>query len=69
MSGVRANRIFGKRRESHVLILASGAITYPKVATEFPLWEAPGVFAELAADPGKVHKAVLTRQPTDVCRP
>lgn len=24
MSGVRANRIFGKRRESHVLILASG---------------------------------------------
>jgi 2-desacetyl-2-hydroxyethyl bacteriochlorophyllide A dehydrogenase len=42
-------------------LLASGAITYPKVATEFPLWEAPEVFAQLAATPGKVHKGVLIR--------
>jgi threonine dehydrogenase-like Zn-dependent dehydrogenase len=44
-------------------LLAGGAITYPKVATEFPLWDAPDVFASLAAEPGKVHKGVLTLAP------
>lgn len=40
-------------------LLARGAITYPTVATEFSLWDAPAVFARLAAEPGKVHKGVL----------
>ncbi len=40
-------------------LLASGAITYPRVATEFDLWDAPQVFAKLAADPAAVHKGVL----------
>jgi L-gulonate 5-dehydrogenase len=43
-------------------LLASGAITYPRVATEFALWEAPGVFAHLAEHPEAVHKAVLVRE-------
>lgn len=42
-------------------LLASGAITYPQVATEFSLWEAPGVFADLAENPAMVHKGVLVR--------
>lgn len=42
-------------------LLASGKISYPKIATEFPLWDAPAVFAELAANPSAVHKGVLTR--------
>lgn len=44
-------------------LLASGAITYPRIATEFDLWEAPRVFTQLAAHPGSVHKAVLVREP------
>jgi threonine dehydrogenase-like Zn-dependent dehydrogenase len=43
-------------------LLASGAITYPQVATEFDLWEAPQVFATLAEKPGSVHKGVLVRE-------
>jgi 2-desacetyl-2-hydroxyethyl bacteriochlorophyllide A dehydrogenase len=42
-------------------LLAAGKISYPKVATEFSLWDAPQVFAELAAHPGAVHKGVLVR--------
>jgi L-gulonate 5-dehydrogenase len=42
-------------------LLASGAITYPQVATEFSLWDAPQVFANLAENPGMVHKGVLVR--------
>lgn len=42
-------------------LLASGQISYPKIATEFNLWDAPAVFADLAAHPGKVHKGVLVR--------
>jgi threonine dehydrogenase-like Zn-dependent dehydrogenase len=42
-------------------LLASGAITYPHVATEFSLWDSPRVFAGLAENPGLVHKAVLVR--------
>jgi len=42
-------------------LLAGGAITYPQVATEFSLWDSPQVFADLAENPGLVHKAVLVR--------
>jgi L-gulonate 5-dehydrogenase len=40
-------------------LLASGAIHYPAIATEFPMWDAPEIFAMLANDPGKIHKGVL----------
>jgi hypothetical protein len=43
-------------------LLANGSVTYPQVATEFNLWEAPRVFAELAKNPGAVHKGVLVRE-------
>jgi threonine dehydrogenase-like Zn-dependent dehydrogenase len=42
-------------------LLASGAVTYPEVATEFSLWDAPQVFADLAENPGLVHKGILVR--------
>lgn len=42
-------------------LLASGAITYPRLATAFGMWEAPAVFADLAARPSRVHKGVLLR--------
>jgi L-gulonate 5-dehydrogenase len=42
-------------------LLASGAITYPQVATEFDLSDAPRVFARLAGNPTAVHKGVLMR--------
>ena len=40
-------------------LMASGAISYPKVATEFGMWDAPQVFAELAGNPTPVQKGVL----------
>lgn len=40
-------------------LLASGKIRYPRVATEFSMWDAPGVFRDLSDHPGKVHKGVL----------
>jgi L-gulonate 5-dehydrogenase len=40
-------------------LLASGAIHYPRIATEFPMWDAPEIFATLAKNPGLVHKGVL----------
>jgi len=42
-------------------LLASGAVHYPKVATEFDMWEGPRIIADLAQNPGKLHKAVLMR--------
>lgn len=42
-------------------LLASGAIRYPSVATEFDMWEAPRIIRELSENPGKLHKAVLLR--------
>jgi len=42
-------------------LLASGAIHYPSVATEFDMWEGPRVIRDLAENPGKLHKAVLVR--------
>lgn len=40
-------------------LLAAGKIHYPKVASEFSLWDAPQVFAKLDSDPAAVHKGVL----------
>jgi threonine dehydrogenase-like Zn-dependent dehydrogenase len=42
-------------------LLANGAVTYPQVAIEFSLWDAPQIFADLAEKPGLVHKGVLVR--------
>lgn len=42
-------------------LLASGAISYPRYATEFDMWDAPRVFAELAEHPGAIQKGVLMR--------
>ncbi|MEN9935019.1 MAG: hypothetical protein RLZZ387_1598 [Chloroflexota bacterium] len=42
-------------------LLASGAITYPRLATQFSLWDAPAVFADLAEHPANIHKGVLVR--------
>ncbi len=42
-------------------LLASGEIQYPKVATEFSMWDAPDVFARLNENPNLVHKGVLVR--------
>lgn len=43
-------------------LLASGAIRYPNIATPFSLASAPKVFADLAEDPSRLHKAVFTRE-------
>ena len=43
-------------------LLANGSISYPRLATEFNMWDAPRLFADLAAHPGSVHKAVLVRE-------
>jgi threonine dehydrogenase-like Zn-dependent dehydrogenase len=43
-------------------LLAEGQIHYPKVATAFSLWDAPEIFADLAENPGKLHKAVLVHE-------
>jgi L-gulonate 5-dehydrogenase len=40
-------------------LLANGRIHYPEVATEFSMWDAPAVFAEMNASPAKYHKGVL----------
>lgn len=40
-------------------LLASGAIQYPNVATEFSLSEAPQVLAQLDRDPASLHKGLL----------
>jgi L-gulonate 5-dehydrogenase len=40
-------------------LLAEGKIQYPRVASEFSLWDAPEVFSRLDADPGAMHKAVF----------
>lgn len=40
-------------------LLASGKVRYPKVASEFSMWDAPQVFAKLDANPGAAHKGVF----------
>lgn len=42
-------------------LLANGSITYPRLATEWSLWEAPRLFEDLAERPGAIHKAVLVQ--------
>lgn len=42
-------------------LLASGAMHYPKVATQIPMWEAVKTFADLYANPALMHKGVLVR--------
>lgn len=44
-------------------LLANGSITYPDVATEFNMWDAPDVFRQITNDPGFVHKGLLIREP------
>ena len=43
-------------------LLANGSITYPRLATEWSLWDAPRLFADLAEHPAKLHKAVLVNE-------
>jgi threonine dehydrogenase-like Zn-dependent dehydrogenase len=43
-------------------LLAEGKITYPRIATALPLWDAPAIFADLAEHPGKLHKVVLMQE-------
>ena len=40
-------------------LLADGHITYPRVATPLSLWDAPRIFAQMAREPGTMHKGVL----------
>jgi L-gulonate 5-dehydrogenase len=40
-------------------LLASGAIQYPRVATEVSMWQAPETFARLNQNPAAMHKGVL----------
>ncbi|MEJ7617419.1 MAG: zinc-binding alcohol dehydrogenase family protein [Pyrinomonadaceae bacterium] len=42
-----------------IQLLASGAVLYPRVASEYSMWDAPAVFAHLAENPTEVNKAVL----------
>ncbi len=42
-------------------LLADGSITYPRVATEFTLWDAPQVFAQITQAPASIHKGILVR--------
>jgi len=56
--------IFGSRTETGcfpeaLALLAARKIRYPEVATEFDLWAAPTVFADIAQNPSKIHKGVL----------
>jgi L-gulonate 5-dehydrogenase len=56
--------IFGSRTEvgcfpEALALLASDKIKYPEVATEFDLWSAPAVFADIARNPSMVHKGVF----------
>jgi threonine dehydrogenase-like Zn-dependent dehydrogenase len=43
-------------------LLASGKLQYPKVATQIPLWDAPGIFAKLHETPSLMHKGVLMHE-------
>lgn len=43
-------------------LLASGRIQYPRIASSFPLGEAPAVFARLAENPMALHKAVFVSE-------
>lgn len=56
--------IFGSRNSTNcfpeaLALLASGAISYPQVATQFPMGSAVEVFAQLHQNPASIHKGVL----------
>jgi L-gulonate 5-dehydrogenase len=56
--------ILGSRTETGcfpeaLTLLADGKIKYPEIATEFDLWSAPAVFADLVQNSSKIHKGVL----------
>lgn len=56
--------IFGARNSTNcfpeaLALLSSGAIRYPKIATQIPMWEAADVFARLHENPALMHKGVL----------
>lgn len=40
-------------------LLAQGKVSYPRVATEFSLWDAPKIFANMATNPRKFLKGIL----------
>ena len=42
-----------------IALLARGAIRYPKVATQIPMWDGVPVFAQLDENPAAMHKGVL----------
>jgi L-gulonate 5-dehydrogenase len=42
-------------------LLVSGAVHYPRIATQIPMWDAPAAFAKLHANPAAMHKGVLIR--------
>lgn len=43
-------------------LLASGKIHYAKVAREFPMWQAPEIFARMSAEPNWIHKGILIHE-------
>jgi L-gulonate 5-dehydrogenase len=43
-------------------LIAKGRIKLAEAVSEFDLWDAPGVFKELAGNPNSVQKAVLVRE-------
>ena len=47
-----------------LVLLATGRIHYPSISSRFALEEAPSVFAQLAANPMAMHKAVFLLEPT-----
>ncbi|MCI0538370.1 MAG: zinc-binding dehydrogenase, partial [Verrucomicrobiales bacterium] len=42
-----------------IALLASGAVKYPKIATQIPMWDGVPVFAKLHENPAAMHKGVL----------
>ncbi len=56
--------ILGSRNSTNcfpeaLALLASGAVRYPKVATQIPMWNGAAVFAKLHENPAAMHKGVL----------
>lgn len=56
--------ILGSRASSNCFpeslnLLAQGKVSYPRLATEFNLWDGPRIFADMAANPRTFLKGVL----------
>jgi len=43
-------------------LLAQGKVRYAKVVREFPMWQAPEVFARMSAEPNWIHKGMLVHE-------